>query len=52
MDRVRNFLRPFRGVSKHYLRQYLAVFEWAHNLKCVTADLIQMMLRPFTSDPT
>src|SRR2546423_1746035 len=24
---VRNFLRPFRGVSKHYLGQYVAVFQ-------------------------
>ena len=30
---LRNFLRPFRGVSKIYLQQYLAVHEWAHNLK-------------------
>ena len=29
----RNFLRPFRGVSKWYLSQYVAVFEWGHNLK-------------------
>jgi transposase len=49
---VRNFLRPFRGVSQHYLSQYLAVFEWAHNLKRITANLIPMMLRPFTSEPT
>lgn len=30
---LRNFLRPFRGVSKHYLKQYVAVFELSYNLK-------------------
>lgn len=30
---LRTFLRPFRGVSKHYLGQYAAVFQWAYNLK-------------------
>ncbi|MCC6134184.1 MAG: transposase [Gammaproteobacteria bacterium] len=29
---LRNFLRPFRGVHKRYLAQYVAMFEWAHNL--------------------
>ena len=33
--RLRNFLRPFRGVHKRYLAQYTAMFEWAHNLKRV-----------------
>ena len=26
---LRNFLRPFRGVSKWYLAQYVAMFQWA-----------------------
>ena len=30
---LRNFVRPFRGVSKHYLHQYVAVFELIHNFK-------------------
>ena len=30
---LRNFLRQFRGVSTHDLRQYVAIFEWAHHLK-------------------
>ena len=30
---VRNFLRPFRGVSKWLLAQYVAVFQWGYNLK-------------------
>lgn len=45
---VRNFLRPFRGVSKWFLSGYMAVFEWAHNRKDVTADLVTMMIVPFT----
>jgi transposase len=47
---LRNFLRPFRGVSKWYLDQYVALFEWAHNLKAVTADLIRAMVRPKTKN--
>jgi transposase len=49
---LRNFLRPFRGVSKKFLDGYLAVFEWAHNLKRVTADFLLAMLIPFTSVPS
>ena len=33
---LRNFLRPFRGVNKVYLLQYVTVHEWAYNLKDVT----------------
>lgn len=45
---LRNFLRPFRGVSKHFLAGYVALFEWAHNLKRVTARFLQaMVLRTF-----
>jgi transposase len=46
---LRNFIRPFRGISKWYLAQYVAVFEWAHNLKEVKPNLVRMMLRSFTS---
>jgi transposase-like protein len=49
---LRNFLRPFRGVSKSFLDQYSAIFEWAHNLKRVTADFVRAMMIPFTSEPT
>jgi len=49
---LRNFVRPFRGLNKEYLSQYLVVFELAHNLKEVLPDLIRMMLRSFTSKPT
>ena len=40
---LRNFLRPFRGVNKVYLHQYLAVHEWAHNLKEVTLDFLRIL---------
>jgi transposase-like protein len=49
---LRNHLRPFRGVNKWFLSGYVAVFEWAHNLKEVTTELIAMMIRPFTPNPT
>jgi transposase-like protein len=40
---LRNFLRPFRGVSKHNLHQYVAVFELIHNFK----EQPEMALRLF-----
>jgi transposase len=49
---LRNFLRPFRGVHKKYLAQYVAVFEWAHNLKRVTSDFLRSLMAPhFTYIP-
>jgi transposase len=30
---LRNFLRPFREVHKKYLYQYVAMFEWSHNVE-------------------
>ena len=47
----RNFLRPFRGVNKIHLHHYVAVFEWIHNLKRVTAAFLQAIMRPFTLKP-
>ena len=41
---LRTFLRPFRGVSKWRLGQYVAVFQWAHNLKVATAANLRRML--------
>jgi transposase len=41
---LRNFLRPFRGVSKWCLSQYVAMFEWGHNIKEVTDEFVQVML--------
>ena len=47
---LRNFLRPFRGVTKVYLEQYVKVFEWAYRLKSVTEDYLRILLgrRPIT----
>jgi transposase len=41
---LRNFLRPFRGVNKVYLEQYVIIFEWAYNLKGVTDEFLRVML--------
>ena len=41
---VRNFLRPFRGASKWYLAQYVAVFQWGYKLKCVTEEFTRVLL--------
>lgn len=44
--RLRNFLRPFRGVHKDYLAHYVAMFEWAHNLKRVTHHFLRILMIP------
>jgi transposase len=50
---LRNFLRPFRGVHKKYLAAYVAMFEWAHNLKWITAGFLRTLMLPnFTYLPT
>ena len=41
---LRNFLRPFRGVNKTYLEQYVIIFEWAYNLKVVTDEFLRVLL--------
>lgn len=41
---LRNFLRPFRGVNKVYLEQYLIIFQWTHNLKVVTRAFLRVLL--------
>jgi transposase-like protein len=41
---LRNFLRPFRGVSKWYLAQYVAIFQWAYNLKQVTTEFLRVLM--------
>lgn len=40
---LRNFLRPFRGINKIYLQQYVTMFEWAHNLKDVTLNFLRIL---------
>lgn len=47
---LRNFLRPFRGIHKRYLGQYVAIFEWAHNLKDVTAAFLRRLLLPCSTE--
>ncbi len=41
---LRNFLRPFRGVSKHYLSQYVSIFQLQHNFKTVSAIVLRILL--------
>jgi transposase-like protein len=41
---LRNFLRPFRGVNKAYLEQYVIMFEWSYNLKAVTDKFLRILL--------
>jgi len=41
---LRNFLRPFRGVNKWFLNQYVAMFEWANNIKEATVDFLRTLL--------
>jgi transposase len=49
---LRNFLRPFRGVSKWHLAGYVAIFEWANNLKRVTDDFLRRLLSlPLSTEP-
>jgi transposase-like protein len=43
---LRTSLRPFRGVNKVYLEQYIKMFEWSHNLKAVTDDFLRVLLGP------
>ena len=43
---LRNFPRPFRSVSKWHLAGDVAIFEWANNLKRVTADFLRLLLAP------
>lgn len=50
---LRNFLRPFRGGHKRYLAQYVAIFEWTHNLKFVNDSFLRSLMIPnFTYLPT
>lgn len=44
----RGDLRPFRGVHKEYLEQYVAVFESGHNTKTATPKFLRTVLRPIT----
>jgi transposase-like protein len=41
---VRLFLRRFCGVSKWYLAQHQAVFQWGYNIKAVTDEFLRILL--------
>ena len=45
---LRNFLRPFRGVSKHYLSGYVAIEEFRLNLSDVSISFIASIVRLHT----
>ena len=42
---LRNFLRPFRGVHKKYLAGYIAICEFAMNLKAITTLFISKLVQ-------
>lgn len=46
---LRTFLRPFRGVSKHFLSGYVAIHEFRVNLKCVTVSLNAALVRTIST---
>ena len=41
---LRNYLRRFKGVSKHYLDLYVAMFQWMYNLKKISPAFIQILV--------
>lgn len=41
---LRNFLRPFRGVNKVYLEQYVIMFQWSFNIKVVSDVFLRALL--------
>jgi len=41
---LRNFLRPFRGVSKWFLAGYVATYEFSVNLKAISPDFIAQLV--------
>jgi transposase len=43
--RLRTFLRPFRGVSKHFLSGYVAIHEFGVNLKRISVAFIAALVR-------
>jgi transposase len=47
---LRTFLRPFRGVSKWLLDQYVAMFQWAYNLKAVTDAFLRVLFGVSTAN--
>ena len=51
MDGFTELLAPFRGVSKWYLDQYVAIHQWSYNIKRATDEFLRMLLgiRPGTN---
>ena len=47
---VRNFLRPFKSVHKRLLSGYVAMAEFRRNHKCISPDLIAVLVTQHTSD--
>lgn len=45
IEGLRTFLRPFRGVSKHFLSGYVALHEFRVNLKAISASFIARLVR-------
>ena len=41
---LRNFLRPFRGVSKHFLSGYVVIHEFRVNLKAISREFIAQLV--------
>jgi transposase-like protein len=41
---LRNFLRPFRGVNKWFLGQYIAIFQWSNNVKTATIQFLHSLV--------
>jgi transposase-like protein len=41
--RLRTYLRPFRGVHKYFLAEYVATFETLMNAKRITPAVVKRM---------
>lgn len=41
---LRNYLRLSRGISKHDLARYVAVFLWSYNIKAVTDGFLRVLM--------
>jgi transposase len=48
---LRHFLRPFRGVSKHFLSGYVAIHEFRVNHKRITVDFIASLVHSHSFYP-
>lgn len=46
---LRNFIRPFRGISKHYLSGYVAAHEFRVNLKRISPVFISTLVTVHSS---